>query len=184
MYMGTNNLGDLGKTSPTKAAAKLQKIAAKEAKHDAKIAAKLVKYGEGSAKAAKVLAKEAKHDAKLQKKVDKFAAIAQSVLAPPSTVPAITPSPSPVSVSTPATVSPMPQVSPPVPSIAPVPAAESFAPTLSTPPNLYTPAPTATPDTSAAPAAPADSGSNMPLILGAAALGLGALFLLGKKKRG
>lgn len=180
MYMGTNNLGDLGKTSPTKAAAKLVKIAAKEARHDAKIAAKIVKYGEGSAKAQKVLAKEAKHDTKLGAKVAKLQAIA--AVAPPSTVPAITTPPPPVGVSTPATVSPIPQVSPPAPSIAPTPAAESFMPSISQPANLFSPAPSATPDTNAA--APAESGSNMPLILGAAALGLGALFFLGKKKRG
>lgn len=182
MYMGTNNLGDLGKTSPTKAAAKLVKIAAKEAKHDAKIAAKIVKYGEGSAKAQKVLAKEAKHDTKLGAKVAKYQAIAAQGVAPPPTVPAITTPPPPVSVTTPATVSPLPQVSPPVPSVAPPPAAESFMPSISQPASLFTPAPAATPDT--ATAAPAESGSNMPLILGAAALGLGALFFLGKKKRG
>lgn len=177
MYV-SNNLGDLGKTSPTKAAAKIVKLAAKEEKHDAKIAAKIAKYGEGSAKAAKVLAKEAKHDTKLQAKLNKYAAIA--AVAPPSTVPAITTPPSPVGVATPATVSPMPQVSPPVPTVAPVAAADSFAPQLTTPPTLFSPAPSSTPDTTTA-EAPAES-SNMPLILGAAALGAAFLFF-GKKKR-
>lgn len=102
-------------------------------------------------------------------------------VSPPPTVPQIV-SPPPVNVFTPApppTVSSVPQAFAPAPSVAPPAAAESFAYPIASPPSLFSPAPTATPDT-AAPVTPAES-SNMPLILGAAALGI---FFLMKKKRG
>jgi hypothetical protein len=99
-------------------------------------------------------------------------------VAPPTTVPNVT-APPVVTLPTPVTVSPMPQAQPPVPTIAPPNAAESFMPNIYQPPSLFTPPPAATPDT-ATPVAEAPK-SNMPLILGAGALGLAALFFLGKK---
>lgn len=70
-------LAGLGKTSAAKAAKKLAKVQAKEAKHDAKISAKLQKYTAAgkTAKAAKVQAKEAKHDTKIAAKVAKYQGI-------------------------------------------------------------------------------------------------------------
>jgi len=180
MYM-PNNLGDLGKTSPTKAAAKLVKIAAKEAKHDAKISAKVAKYGEGSAKAGKVLAKEAKHDAKLGVKITKLQAIAAPVVTPAPTVPAIVTPPEPVSAP-PSTVSTVTQVAPPAFSIAPPPASETFAPPIMQPPNMFTGAPSASPD-SAAPAPAAEEPSKMPLVLGAVGVGAVLLYMATKKRK-
>lgn len=178
MYLTPNNLSGLGATSAAKAQKKLVKIAAKEAKHDAKIAAKVAKYGADSAKAKKVLAKEAKHDTKLSAKIAKYQAAANSqALATPVTAPPV--------------VTPPPTSSTP----APVAAAESVATLAPSPTSLVASSPAPVPGSmfdfgtptdsagSQASAAPAESGSNMmPIILGVAALG--AILLLGKKKRG
>lgn len=96
------------------------------------------------------------------------------------TVPAIVTPPEPVAAPQ-TTPSILPAVAPPAPSPAPPPAAESFAmPLQPAPSTFFGPAPSAVPDTTA-PAAPAPS-SNLPLILGAAGLGLAAILFLGKKK--
>lgn len=196
MYLG-NLSGSVKKTEKNYA-----KAAAKEIKHDTKIAAKLAKVGADSAKGQKILAKEAKHDAKVIATADKRIAVIQQKggtlpvnvalstataynplpTAEAPTVPAIITPPAPVSAA-PVTVAPVAAVAPPAPSVAPPPAAESFAQPLAPAPTMFGPTslgPTPMPDTTA-PAAPAEE-SKTPLILGALGLGVVALMFLGKKK--
>ncbi len=108
---------------------------------------------------------------------------APPAVSPAPTVPAIVTPPPPVAAPPPVALpSPMLPGAPPPPSFAPPPASETVAPPIMSPPSMFGPAPSAVPD-SAPPAAPAPA-SKMPLILGAAGLGVLALLFLGKKKRG
>lgn len=186
MYV-TQGLSGLGATSAAKLQKKLDKIAAKETKHDTKIAAKIAKYAAAgkSTKVAKVQAKEAKHDAKLAKKVGKYSSALATVSA---VVPQII-APAPVTSSPktpPGQYAGEPAV---IPTVAPPAAADSTA-TLAPPSNYgygggsasnFGP-PTDQPqfDPQTAQVAPADESSNMPLYVGLAALGA---FLFMKKRR-